>query len=53
MDNIPRIRTVEPPRGDSKNLMKDPKCEPEQFNDMIIFMSMYNDITSGEKKRNT
>ena len=24
--------------------MKDPQCEPEQLNDRIIFMSMYNDI---------
>ena len=27
-----------------QKLMKDPQCEPDQFNDRIIFMSMYNDI---------
>ena len=32
-----------------QDLMKDLQCEPEQFNDRIIFMSMYNDITWGEK----
>ena len=35
-----------------QDLVKDQHCEPEQFNDRIIFMSMYNDITWGEK-RNT
>ena len=32
--------------------MKDPQSEPEQFNDKIIFMSMYNDI-AWEEKGNT
>ena len=32
-----------------QDLMKDLQCEPEQFNDKIIFMSMYNDIAWGEK----
>ena len=27
-----------------QDLMKDPQCEPEKFNDKNIFMSMYNDI---------
>ena len=30
--------------------MEDFQCEPEQFNDRIIFMSMYNDIVWGEHK---
>ena len=29
--------------------MKEQQCEPVQFNDRIIFLSMYNDITRGEK----
>ena len=29
--------------------MKDLQCEPEQFKDRIIFMSMYNDIVWGEQ----
>ena len=32
-----------------QNLMKDLQCEPEHFNDRIIFMSMYNDTVSGEQ----
>ena len=32
-----------------QKLMKHLQCEPEQFNDRIIFMSMYNDIVCGEK----
>ena len=27
-----------------QGLMRDLQCEPEHFNDRIIFMSMYNDI---------
>ena len=34
---------------DIQKFMKDLQCEPEQFNDRIIFMSMYNDIVWGEK----
>ena len=30
--------------------MTDLQCEPENFNDRIIFMSMYNDIARGEKE---
>ena len=29
--------------------MKDSQCEPKQFNDRIIFMSMCNDIVCGEQ----
>ena len=32
-----------------QKLMKDLQCEPEQFNDRIIFMSRYNDIVGGEQ----
>ena len=32
-----------------QNLVKDPHCEPEQFNDKIIFMSMHNDIVWEEQ----
>ena len=34
-----------------QKLMKDLQCEPEHFNDRIIFMSMYNDIVWGEKRK--
>ena len=33
-----------------QKLMTDPQCETEQFNDRIIFVSMYNDIAWREKK---
>ena len=29
--------------------MEDRQCEPEQFDDSIIFTSMFNDIVCGEK----
>ena len=29
--------------------LRDLQCEPQHFEDRIIFMSMYNDITWGEK----
>ena len=32
-----------------QRLMRDPQCEPEHFNDKIIFMSMYNDVAWQEK----
>ena len=32
-----------------QNMMTEIKCEPEQFPDRIISMSMYNDIVWGEK----
>ena len=32
-----------------RTFMKDQQCEPEQFNDRINFMSMYNDIEWGEE----
>ena len=32
-----------------QSLMRDLQCEPEHFNDRIIFMSMYNDIAWQEK----
>ena len=32
-----------------RSLMRDLQCEPELFNDRIIFMSMYNDIVWQEK----
>ena len=32
-----------------QSLMRDLQCDPEQFNDRIIFMSMYSDIAWGEK----
>ena len=35
-----------------QKIMKDLQCEPEQINDQIIFMSMYNGIIWGEQ-RNT
>ena len=31
-----------------QKLMERFQCEPEQFNDRVIFMSMYNDIAWGE-----
>ena len=34
-----------------QDLMEDQKCEPEQFNDRIILMSMYNDIAWGETQK--
>ena len=43
MENIHRIHNVGHSRRDSF-FMKDLQCELEQFNDRIIFMSMYNDI---------
>ena len=32
-----------------QKLMTDLQCEPEQFKDRIIFMSMFNDIVCGEQ----
>ena len=32
-----------------QNFIEDIQCEPQQFNDRIIFMSMYNDVVSREK----
>ena len=32
-----------------QSLMRDLQCEPEQFKDRIIFMSMYNDIVWRER----
>ena len=32
-----------------QDMMKDLQCEPEQFNDRIIFMSMYNDFAWREE----
>ena len=52
MENMPRIHDVGHPRRDSmffffqKEFLQ---CEPEQFNDRIVLMSMYNDIVWGEK----
>ena len=34
-----------------QSLMSDLQCELEHFNDRIIFMSMYNDIAWGEKRK--
>ena len=34
-----------------QKLMENLQCEPEQFNDRIIFMSMYNDIAWGERRK--
>ena len=34
-----------------QSLMRDLQCEPEHFKDRIIFMSMYNDIAWGEKRK--
>ena len=34
-----------------QKIMEGVQCEPEQFNDRIIFMSMYNDIVWGEKRK--
>ena len=48
MENIPRIHDVGHPRRDSENLMEGIQCEPEHFNDRIIFMSMNNDFAWGE-----
>ena len=33
-----------------QNCMKEQQCEPEQFKDRIIFMSMFNDIAWREKE---
>ena len=43
VENIPRNHSVGPPREIQK-LMTDLQCELEHFKDVIIFMSMYNDI---------
>ena len=43
MENIHKNHNVGPPREDSK-LITELQCEPEQFKERIIFMSMYNDI---------
>ena len=32
-----------------QKMMAESKCEPEQFNGRIIFMSMYNDIVWGKR----
>ena len=48
MENVSRIHDVKHPRSDSK-IYEDVQCELEQFNDRIIFMSMYNDIVCREK----
>ena len=32
-----------------QKIMEDIQCEPEQFNDRFMFMSMYNDVVWGEK----
>ena len=34
---------------ETQKFMEDLQCEPEQFNDRIMFMSMYNDIAWGEQ----
>ena len=33
-----------------QNYMQEQQCEPEQFTDRIIFMSMFNDIARREKE---
>ena len=35
-----------------QSLMRELQCEPEHFNDRVIFMSMYNDIPWQEKRKN-
>ena len=48
VESIPRNHNVGPPQEDSRS-DENLQCEPEQFNDRIIFMSMYNDIACQEK----
>ena len=48
VENIPRITTLGLLEM-IQSLMRDLQCEPEPFNDRIIFMSMYNDIAWQEK----
>ena len=35
---------------ETQKFMKDVQCEPEQFKDRIIFMSMFNDMVWGEQE---
>ena len=49
VENTPRIHNLGPARGDSKKNLKDLQCEPEQFDNRIIFMSMYHDIVWREE----
>ena len=44
VEKIPRNHNVGPPREDSKSKERDLQCEPEHFNDRIIFMSMHKEI---------
>ena len=48
VENIPGIMTFGLLEK-IQSLMRDLQCEPEHFNDRIIFMSMYNDIAWREK----
>ena len=50
MEDIRRMHDVGHPRRYSKN-MTSLQCEPEHFDDRIIFMSMYNDIFFGENEQ--
>ena len=47
---FPRITTLGL-LDEIQKLMEDQQCEPEHFNDRIIFMSMHNDIVWGEKRK--
>ena len=48
MENIPGFTTFGLLKQIQK-IMEDRQCEPEQFDDRIIFKSMFNDIVRGEK----
>ena len=41
--NFPQFTTLKI-LAEIRKMMTDTKCEPEQFQGRIIFMSMYNDI---------
>ena len=49
MESIFRNHNVGPFFEKFQSLMRDLQCEPEHFQDRIIFMSMYNDIARVEK----
>ena len=49
MENSPGFTTLDILEEIQFFFMEDFQCELEQFNDRIIFMSMYNDIVWGER----
>ena len=50
MESIFRNHNVGPFFEKFQSLMRDLQCEPEHFQDRIIFMSMYNDIARVKKE---